>query len=75
MDVLPPFVAHGTIRVDDARFAELAGELRKRLSELAEIEPIRYRRKAGGDYDRGLRLEPGREVPGTGGFGLHVRGR
>lgn len=75
MDVLPPFVAHGAIRVDGERFAELAGQLRRRLSGLEQDEPIRYRRQAGGDYDRGLRLEPGREVSGTGGFGLHARGR
>ncbi|MFC8047866.1 NAD(P)H-dependent oxidoreductase [Nocardia sp. NPDC057353] len=75
MDVLPPFVAHGTIRVDGERFAELAGELRRRLAALERTEPIRFRRQAGGDYDRGLRLKPGFEVSGTGGFGLHLRGR
>ncbi|MEU1981543.1 NAD(P)H-dependent oxidoreductase [Nocardia sp. NPDC019395] len=72
MDVLPPFVVHGAIRVDDDRFAAIADELRERLSSLDRTEPIRYRRQAGGDYDRGLRLEPGRESPGSAGFELHV---
>lgn len=72
MDVLPPFVVHGAIRVDDERFEQLAIDLRKRLAELDTAEPIRYRRQAGGDYDRSLRLEPGREEPGATGFGLHI---
>ncbi|WP_328395337.1 NAD(P)H-dependent oxidoreductase [Nocardia sp. NBC_00416] len=72
MDVLAPFVVHGTIRIDDEGFARIAGELRERLSSLEKDEPIRYRRQAGGDYDRGLRLEPGRETSGATGFGLHI---
>jgi NAD(P)H dehydrogenase (quinone) len=72
MDVLPPFVVHGAIRVDDERFEQLAIDLRKRLAELDSAEPIRYRRQGGGDYDRSLRLEPGREKPGAAGFGLHI---
>ncbi|WP_280232745.1 NAD(P)H-dependent oxidoreductase [Nocardia cyriacigeorgica] len=72
MDVLPPFVVHGALRVDDERFGAIAADLRERLSKLEQTEPIRYRRQGGGDYDRGLRLEPGREDPGATGFGLHV---
>ncbi|QBS45383.1 NAD(P)H-dependent oxidoreductase [Nocardia sp. CS682] len=72
MDVLPPFVVHGTIRVDDERFGEIADDLRRRMSELEKLEPIRYRPQGGGDYDRSLRLESGRETPGSAGFGLHV---
>lgn len=72
MDVLPPFVVHGAIGVDDERFPRIAGDLRDRLAKIEQTEPIRYRRQAGGDYDRGLRLVPGREEPGTSGFRLHT---
>lgn len=74
MDVLPPFLVHGTIRVDSDRFDDIADDLRERLSGLEKLEPIRYRPQGGGDYDRSLRLAAGREVPGANGFGLHVAG-
>lgn len=72
MDVLPPFVVHGTIRVDDGRFEEIADALRARLSDVEKIEPIRYRPQGGGDYDRALRLLDGRERNGATGFDLHI---
>ncbi|MFI6169453.1 NAD(P)H-dependent oxidoreductase [Nocardia sp. NPDC051052] len=74
MDVLPPFLVHGTIRLGSERFDEVADDLRERLSNLEKIEPIRYRPQGGGDYDRSLRLEPGRESVDATGFGLHVTG-
>ena len=74
MDVLPPFLAHGTIKVDAGRFAEIADELRHRLAELPKAEPIRFRPQDSGDYDRSLRLHPGRERPDAVGFDLHVAG-
>ncbi|MFI6866466.1 NAD(P)H-dependent oxidoreductase [Nocardia sp. NPDC050406] len=73
MDVLPPFVVHGTLRVDTERFDEIADALRQRLTELPKTEPIRYRPQDSGDYDRTLRLEPGLEAAGATGFGIHVR--
>ncbi len=72
MDVLSPFLVHDTIRLGSARFEEVAHDLRRRMSDLAELEPIPYRAQAGGDYDRSLRLEPGRETRGATGFELHV---
>lgn len=72
MDVLEPFVVHGAIGVDDERFAEISTDFRKRIGGLEQLEPIAYRRQAGGDYDRRLRLEPGRERAGSTGFGLHI---
>ncbi|WP_280239556.1 NAD(P)H-dependent oxidoreductase [Nocardia abscessus] len=72
MDVLPPFLVHDTIRLGSTRFDEVADDLRRRMSDLAELEPIPYRPQAGGDYDRSLRLEPGRETRGATGFELHV---
>ncbi|WP_406275240.1 NAD(P)H-dependent oxidoreductase [Nocardia sp. NBC_00881] len=72
MDVLPPFLVYGTIRLGSERFDEVADDLRQRMSNLAKLEPIRYRPQGGGDYDRSLRLEPGREAKGASGFGLHA---
>ncbi|WP_280304245.1 NAD(P)H-dependent oxidoreductase [Nocardia abscessus] len=72
MDVLPPFLVHDTIRLGSARFDEVADDLRRRMSDLAQLAPIPYRPQAGGDYDRSLRLEPGRETRGVTGFDLHV---
>ncbi|WP_067475918.1 NAD(P)H-dependent oxidoreductase [Nocardia amamiensis] len=72
MDVLPPFLVHDTIRLASERFEEVADDLRRRMSELRALEPIRYRPQGGGDYDRGLRLAAGREADGATGFALHV---
>lgn len=73
MDVLPPFLVHGTIRVDSERFSAIADDLRARLSRIDAIEPIPYRTQAGGDYDRSLRLRDGLGCDATG-FGLHRAG-
>ncbi|MGV9679849.1 NAD(P)H-dependent oxidoreductase [Nocardia sp. NPDC003482] len=72
MDVLPPFLVHGSLRVNDKRFAEIAADLRERLAKLETIEPIRYRPQDGGDYDRSLRLRPGLERDGRTGFAVHI---
>ncbi|WP_342213799.1 NAD(P)H-dependent oxidoreductase [Nocardia wallacei] len=72
MDVLPPFPVYGTLRLDDHRFEEVADNLRERLSQLDKLDPIPYRPQSSGDYNRTLRLEPGRESPGTTGFDLHI---
>ena len=71
-DVLPPFVAYSADRVDDARFAAMADELRARMRTLATIEPISYRQQNGGDYlIPSMQLRDGLEAPGTTGFALH----
>ncbi|WP_174189815.1 hypothetical protein [Nocardia barduliensis] len=57
-----------TIQLGSARFAEVADDLRRRMPDPAELEPIPYRPQAGGDYDRSLRLE----TRGATGFELHV---
>lgn len=72
MDVLPPFLVHGAIRLDSERFDTVAADLRARMTELPKIEPIGFRPQGGGDYDRRLRLEPGREPHGASGFELHI---
>ena len=51
-EVLPPFVAYRTAsNVDAARFANLTGELGRRLDTLATTAPIAYRRQNYGEYD------------------------
>lgn len=76
MQALPPFVVHGTIRVDSARYTRIATDLTHRLSELDEISPIPYRPQAGGDYDlASLELKEGGGAPGGSGFSRHIRPR
>ncbi len=72
MDVLPPIVITGTVRLDQNGYAEAVTRLRTRLETLTETAPIAYRPQDSGDYDRHRRLKSGRERPGTGGFGLHI---
>lgn len=46
-DVLPPFVAYRTGRIDDTRFAQLRDALGQRLDTLATTPPIAFRRQNG----------------------------
>jgi NAD(P)H dehydrogenase (quinone) len=72
MEVLPPVVVNGTVRLDEDGYAEAVARLRGRLERLAETEPIAFRKQSGGDYDDSRRLKPGRERPGASGFALHI---
>jgi NAD(P)H dehydrogenase (quinone) len=40
---LPPFVVTGTVRMDEAHYAEVAADLRARLRGLDELTPVPYR--------------------------------
>lgn len=71
--VLPPFVAHGVVHVDDDRFADIADGYRRRLTDIDSTEPIPYRAEAGGDYDDDNQLKPGVEASGTTGLALHLK--
>lgn len=72
-DVLPPFVAYRTDRLDAAGFDVLAAHLRERMRTIATTPPIPYRRQNGGDYlIPGMELRPGLGDPRTSGFGLHL---
>jgi NAD(P)H dehydrogenase (quinone) len=74
MEVLPAHVVFSANRVTPQRFADLADELRERMSTLDKIEPVPFRRGDSGDYhDRVLTLRDGLETPGTTGFDLHRR--
>lgn len=71
-DVLPPFVIYRTGKMDEARFAQSADALGRRLDELWSTRPIPYRRQNAGDYtipECTLREEI---APGQVGFGAHV---
>lgn len=72
MEVLPPIVVAGAVRLDDDGYAAAVERLRGRLETLEETEPIAFRPQDGGDYDESRRLKPGLERPGTGGFDLHI---
>jgi NAD(P)H dehydrogenase (quinone) len=76
-DVLPPFVEHSAVHLDEQRYAEIAERYRYRLATAFTAEPIPYRPESGGDYtglthQDGSELVPGREAPGTSGFALHI---
>jgi NAD(P)H dehydrogenase (quinone) len=72
MEVLPPLVITGAVKLDQNGYDDIVRRLRARLETLGETEPIAYRSQSGGDYDQDRRLKPGRERPGTAGFGLHI---
>ncbi|WP_328392134.1 NAD(P)H-dependent oxidoreductase [Nocardia sp. NBC_00416] len=78
-EVLPPFVEHSAVHLDDQRYAEIAERFRQRLTTAFTTEPIPYRAESGGDYTGltypdGSELLSGRESPGTRGFALHIAG-
>jgi NAD(P)H dehydrogenase (quinone) len=73
-DVLPPFVAYKTDGLDEARFEDIAEELRDRMRTIATIAPIPYRRQNFGDYlIPSGQLRPELGEPGARGFALHVQ--
>ncbi len=77
--VLPPFVEHSAVHLDDDRFAGIADRYRERLAAAFTDAPIPYRPESGGDYagvthQDGSELVAGLEVPGTSSFALHLTG-
>ncbi|VVE66936.1 NAD(P)H dehydrogenase [Pandoraea captiosa] len=71
-DVLPPFVAYRTSRVDGATFETMTRALGARLDSLATTAPIPYRRQNHGDYDiPALTLKNG-IADGKTGFAAHI---
>ncbi|WP_308365296.1 MULTISPECIES: NAD(P)H-dependent oxidoreductase [unclassified Microbulbifer] len=49
-DVLPPYLVYRTGRVDEARFAQVCGELGQRLDHLWQTAPIPFRPQNAGAY-------------------------
>ncbi|WP_327268904.1 NAD(P)H-dependent oxidoreductase [Streptomyces sp. NBC_01218] len=75
IEVLPPFVVHGTDRLTAEEYADVAKAWEQRLLTLESTEPIAFRRQNSGDYEiPSLHLREGLEPGGRSGFGLHVRG-
>ncbi|MFI7386312.1 NAD(P)H-dependent oxidoreductase [Streptomyces sp. NPDC049813] len=74
IDVLPPFVAHGSDRMSGEDYQDVAKAWEQRLRTLETTEPIPFRRQNFGDYEiPSLHLKEGLEPAGRTGFGLHVR--
>ncbi|AVF42298.1 NAD(P)H dehydrogenase [Pandoraea apista] len=71
-DVLPPFIAFRTGRVDAERFAEIERELGKRLDTLATTAPIPYRRQNHGAYAIPALTLNDDIAPGQTGFAAHI---
>nr|WP_202524390.1 NAD(P)H-dependent oxidoreductase [Kitasatospora sp. SID7827] len=73
LEVLPPFVVHGSDRLDPADYPAVAAAWEHRLRTLETTAPVRYRRQNFGDYEiPALQLKPGLEPAGRTGFGLHL---
>lgn len=71
-DVLPPFVAYRTGRMDAARFARLTDALGRRLDTLFSAAPIPFRKQNAGDYEiPALTLRPD-IAPAASGFAAHI---
>ena len=71
-DVLPPFVAYRTDRMDEARFSKIRDALGQRLDDLWKTPPISFRPQNAGAYDiPELTLRPD-VSPGRVGFAAHT---
>ncbi|MFE7960947.1 NAD(P)H-dependent oxidoreductase [Streptomyces sp. NPDC057413] len=74
IEVLPPFVLHGTDRLTDEDYPDIAKAWTQRLLTLESTTPIAFRPQNFGDYEiPSLRLKEGLEPEGRTGFALHVR--
>ncbi|MFJ1900915.1 MULTISPECIES: NAD(P)H-dependent oxidoreductase [unclassified Streptomyces] len=75
IEVLPPFVLHGTDRMNAEEYADAAKAWEQRLLTLESTEPIPFRRQNFGDYEiPSLHLKEGLEPANRTGFALHVDG-
>lgn len=70
-DVLPPFVAYRTGKIDAAKFAQTTAVLGERLDTLATAAPIPYRRQNAGDYRIPALTLREELAPQGEGFGIH----
>lgn len=72
-DVLPPFVAYRTGRMDEVRYGAICAELGARLDALATTAPIPFRPQNGGDYAIPALTLQEDVAPGVSGFAAHLR--
>ena len=70
MEVVPPVLIYGANHLTPAEYYDASAELRRRLAELPDAEPIPFRRERGGDYDDDLVLLP-HVAPGQTGLAVH----
>src|SRR3546814_10440035 len=71
-DVLPPFIAYRTGRIDEARFSATCEALGQRLDNLQKTEPIPFLPQNAGAYDiPELTLRPD-VSPSRLGFAAHI---
>ncbi|WP_067564884.1 NAD(P)H-dependent oxidoreductase [Nocardia acidivorans] len=74
IEVLPPFVLHGTDRLTEQDYPDVAKAWKERLLTLDSTDPIPFRPQNFGDYEiPSLHLKHGLEPLGRKGFELHVR--
>ncbi|MDT0266397.1 NAD(P)H-dependent oxidoreductase [Streptomyces sp. DSM 44915] len=73
MSVLEPFAVPDAADLDPAGYRAATAGYRARLAGLFTEQPLPYRRLTDEEYTRELALRPGRERPGSTGFGLHLR--
>jgi NAD(P)H dehydrogenase (quinone) len=71
-DVMPPVLVYRASKMDEARYAELAAGLARRLDGLWIDAPISFRRQNGGDYSIPALELRADLAPGRSGFGVHV---
>lgn len=75
IEVLPPFVLHGTDRMTAEDYTDVEKAWEHRLLTLETTEPIPFRPQNFGDYEiPSLHLREGLEPAGRTGLGLHLRG-
>ncbi|NNN31036.1 NAD(P)H-dependent oxidoreductase [Streptomyces sp. S3(2020)] len=72
MTPLEPFAVHDANELPAERFHAARQAYARRLDTLFTAETIPFRSLTGGDYDRAMRLLPGRERRGTAGLALHT---
>ncbi|MFC5747519.1 NAD(P)H-dependent oxidoreductase [Actinomadura rugatobispora] len=70
MEVVPPVLIYGAHHLSADEYSGAGAELRRRLRELPDAEPIPFRRERSGDYDDDLALRPD-VVPGDTGLAVH----
>lgn len=73
MDVVPPFVVNGAVRLSTDEYEAAAARLTARLLSLESAETVPFRYQNGGHYDEHLELRP-EHAAGEVGISVHYDG-